>query len=272
MTDTQMLSTSKFAQLLQSDTASMFQLLRDLNWIERQQDQWLLTPLGELEGGSYRDSDKFGRYIVWPESLLQHPLLAFGGKDLISASKIAEPLNVNAFTINATMAELGWLEKQHNGWLATSLGQKLGAEQKNGQHGFYVLWPPQIVQHELLQNALDNVLANKKMRCLDGLDTNNLGEQRINNFLYLHHIVRAWHYPIPASKFICNFYLPQYKIFLDFWGFDFSTGSLKDKLDRDDFYQQHGLRSISLNDEDIKNIDHVLTKKLTTLGVTLFQS
>lgn len=267
-----MLSSSKLAQRLNIDTAAMFQLLVELGWIERQNEHWVLTAHGELEGGQYQHSEKFGQYIVWPETVAQHPSLAFGGRDLLSASKIAEPLQLNAFTINAVMAELGWLEKQAQGWIASSLGQKLGAEQRNGQHGFFVLWPPAILEHAKLSSALDNILGKQAMPCLDGLSTANLGEQRINNFLYLHHIIRAWHYQIPNSTFVSNFYLPKYKIFIDFWGFDFSTGSLKDKLDRDEFYQTNGLRHISLNDEDLLQLDTVLTKKLTAFGVPLFQS
>lgn len=272
MQDHLMLSSSKLAQRLNIETTAMFQLLLELGWIERQQEQWILTAHGELEGGQYQHSDKFGRYIVWPETIIQHSALAFGGSGLLSASKIAEPLQVGAFTINALMAELGWLEKQTQGWIATALGQKLGAEQRNGQHGFFVLWPPSIIEKQELQQGLDNILGRKSMRCLDGLETANLGEQRINNFLYLHHLIRAWHYKIPNSPFISNFYLPKYKIFIDFWGFDFSTGTLKDKLDRDDFYQKNGLRFISLNDEDMQQLDSVLTKKLTAFGVTLFQN
>lgn len=267
-----MLSSSKLAQRLTMETAAIFQLLVDLGWIERQHDRWILTAHGELEGGQYQHSDKFGQYIVWPETLVQHPSLAFGGSDLLSASKIAEPLQLNAFTLNALMAELGWLEKHTQGWIATALGQKLGAEQRNGQHGFFVLWPPAILEKNEFKTALDNVLGKQALTCLDGLTTANIGEQRINNFLYLHHIIRAWHYKIPNSPFVSSFYLPRHKIFIDFWGFDFSTGSLKDKLDRDEFYQSNGLRFISLNDEDLQQLDAVLTKKLTAFGVPLFQS
>ena len=39
-------------------------------------ESWLLTPKGEFEGGSYQNSRRYGRYIVWPEAIEDHPLLA----------------------------------------------------------------------------------------------------------------------------------------------------------------------------------------------------
>jgi hypothetical protein len=69
------LSTSALAKRLRLPVQQLFLTLRDYGWIDRRGNAWVLTAKGELHGGSYQDSDRFGRYIVWPESLVGHPML-----------------------------------------------------------------------------------------------------------------------------------------------------------------------------------------------------
>ncbi|MDA8752758.1 hypothetical protein N9M39_01220, partial [Halieaceae bacterium] len=73
--DTDRLSTSALARKLEIPVQQLFATLRDYGWILRQADNWVLTPKGEFEGGDYQESRRYGRYIVWPEKLLSHPLL-----------------------------------------------------------------------------------------------------------------------------------------------------------------------------------------------------
>ena len=63
------LSTSALARKLEIPAQQLFATLKDYGWIQRQGEGWLLTPKGEFEGGQYRQSKRFGRYVVWPESL-----------------------------------------------------------------------------------------------------------------------------------------------------------------------------------------------------------
>lgn len=269
MTDDKLLSTSRLADLLKTDARQLFRLLSDNGWIVRENNQWKLTAHGELEGGSYQHSDKYGEYIVWPQTLAQHPLLQAGGREALSATRLGELYGVSAYCINSVLSGLGWQDKDQRGWMLSELGAKQGGEQRNGKHGFFVLWPAAIRDNALLVAMLDNLTGKQRGVCLDGLAVNNSGEQRINNWLYLHQLVRAYHHPVPGSSYTSTFYLPQRKVFVDYWGFDFSTGSLADKLDRQAFYQANGLRHIEIGDDDLDKLDEVLPKKLLPFGIQL---
>lgn len=270
MTDVQEVSTSRLASLLKMEVAALFRLLTEQGWIVRESKQWHLTDHGMLEGGRYQESAQYGRYIVWPNSLIHHPLLQNGGRDYLSATRLGDLYQLSAYSINSLLADLGWLDKEPQGWMLSELGKRQGGMQRNGKHGFFVLWPLDIQQNSLLQDRLDNATGKKRGPCLDGLSVNNAGQQRLNNWLYLHHIVRAWQHPVPGSSFNCTFYLPARKIFIDYWGLDPSTGSLTEKMDRQAFYRANGLRFIDLNDEDVQQLDEVLPQKLLDHGMSLF--
>ena len=87
MAEPEKLSTTALARKLGIPTQQLFATLKDYGWIQRHQDSWLLTNKGEFEGGSYADSKRYGRYIVWPESLVEHPMLsAIESNQRVSAS------------------------------------------------------------------------------------------------------------------------------------------------------------------------------------------
>ena len=73
--DDNRLSTTALAKKLNIPVQQLFATLKDYGWIQRASDTWALTSKGEFEGGSYQQSRRFGRYIVWPERLDHHPLL-----------------------------------------------------------------------------------------------------------------------------------------------------------------------------------------------------
>lgn len=270
MAEQQEVSTSRLANMLKIEVAVLFRLLADSGWIVRDAKQWHLTDHGALEGGRYQNSEQFGRYIVWPSTLIDHPLLHNAGREYLSASRLGELNQLSAYCINSLLAELGWLDKEPNGWMITDLGKKQGGTQRNGKHGFFVLWPLDIQENSLLQAAVDNATGKKRGPCLDGLVVNNAAQQRLNNWFYLHHIVRAWQHPVPGSHYSCTFYLPARKVFVDYWGIDPSTGSLMDKMDKQAFYRANGLRFIDLNDDDIQQLDTVLPQQLLSYGMPLF--
>lgn len=272
MDDGKLISTTRLAEQMKIDAKLLFQLLAELGWIIRDENKWKLTAHGELEGGQYQQSDKYGEYIVWPQSLSQHALLAANNNEPLSASRLAELYGVSAHCINSVLSNLGWLEKDQRGWMITDLGSQHGGSQRNGKHGFFVLWPASLRENALFSEVMANITAQKRGPCLDGLVVNNAGEQRINNWLYLHHIVRGYRHPVPGANFTANFYLPTRKVFIDYWGFDLTTGSLSDKLARVDFYKAHGLRYIEISDEDLDKLDEVLPKKLLPFGIQLHTS
>ncbi len=270
MAEQQEVSTSRLASMLKVEVAVLFRLLCDSGWIVRDANQWQLTDHGIVEGGRYQQSEQFGRYIVWPIRLVEHPLLCNGGRDYLSASKLGELNQLSGYCMNSLFAELGWLDKEQNGWMITDLGKKQGGMQRTGKHGFFVLWPLDIQHNSLLEAVIANTKGKKRGPCLDGLIVDNAAQQRLNNWLYLHQIVRAWQHPVPGSHYMCTFFLPARKIFIDYWGIDPSTGSLMDKMDKQAFYRANGLRFIDVSDDDIEQLDAVLPQKLLSYGLSVF--
>jgi hypothetical protein len=86
----QKLSTSALAKTLDIPLQQLFGTLRDCGWIRKVEDGWVLTAKGEFEGGEYIHSKRYGRYIVWPETLLEHQLLrGIESNRLLNSAQIA---------------------------------------------------------------------------------------------------------------------------------------------------------------------------------------
>ena len=98
------LSTTALAQKLNIPVQQLFATLQDYGWILRSGKTWTLTPKGEYEGGSYRTSKRYGRYILWPAQLDHHPLLAAieSNKRITAASMCRYYPRLHARQINQT--------------------------------------------------------------------------------------------------------------------------------------------------------------------------
>ena len=68
------LSATSLAKELNMTVQSVVQVLLDMGLIARNGKVWDLTPNGFSRGGSYRDSAKTGRYIVWPKSIIRNSM------------------------------------------------------------------------------------------------------------------------------------------------------------------------------------------------------
>ncbi|MCY4584723.1 MAG: hypothetical protein OXB98_01675 [Bryobacterales bacterium] len=76
------------------------------------------------------------------------------GKPGLNASKLGEHFNVSSQRMNLTLAELGWIERAVKGWSPTRQGVDLGARAAEFNGRPYVTWPDEVVQNEILANAL----------------------------------------------------------------------------------------------------------------------
>lgn len=80
-----------------------------------------------------------------------------GGKGArLSATQIGELIGLKAYGVNRVLAELGWIEKDLEGWIATDLGKKQGAfEKHHAQSGVpYVVWPEAIVSNRFFDQVV----------------------------------------------------------------------------------------------------------------------
>jgi hypothetical protein len=157
------LSTSALAKRLKLPIQQLFVTLRDYGWIDRRGKGWALTAKGELHGGAYQDSQRFGRYIVWPESLIEHPLLS-----AIESNQRVTPgamrryyAHLSVRQINRNFAELGLLRSTRRGLELTPLGERFGGRQEQNEDNalLVVSWPHEIVDHPVIHRELTRLLS-----------------------------------------------------------------------------------------------------------------
>lgn len=154
----QKLSTSALAKAVEVPSQQLFSTLKDYGWIRKLEEGWALTRKGEFEGGEYVHSKRYGRYIVWPPELVEHPLLqALEDNRHTSATALGKPLGLNAREVNRILAELGWIRHGMQGWELTALGEQCdGVQLENESSGtFYVVWPQSIASHTELTAQLN---------------------------------------------------------------------------------------------------------------------
>lgn len=148
------ISTTSLANDLDMPVNDLFTKLKDLGWINRKNDKWILTDLGKQKGGQTRNNPKFGEYIVWPEfiSIDNHP--KYQKAKLINATAIGKYFDLSSQRLNLIFSELGWIEKDIAGWGVTKLGKTLGGRQFEHETsgGTYVLWPDTILTNKNLTN------------------------------------------------------------------------------------------------------------------------
>ncbi|MFV0278712.1 MAG: hypothetical protein ACK5HY_16225 [Parahaliea sp.] len=291
------LSTTALAKALELPAQQLFVTLRDYGWIERRGEHWLLTPKGEYEGGSYRNSTRFGRYIVWPETLLEHPLLsAIESSQRITAASLRRFFpGLHTRSINRALAELGLQQHSILGWELTDLGRRWGGQQAESENSgaFYVTWPDEIVDHPVVQRELGRLLS-VSVAEKDGADPSPGGEpdlfaavepaqQRVGldghcldsalqrqvcNWLYLAQLAHAHRRALPSeAPLVADFYLPQGSVYIDCWDDEVAAGELSARLRRREIYRELRLRSIELTVADGERLDEVLGRALLAFGI-----
>jgi hypothetical protein len=271
--------------------------LRDYGWIERHSDSWTLTNKGEFEGGSYQNSRRYGRYIVWPESLDQHPLVqAIESNQRITAAGMRRYYTrMHPRQINRALAELGLQLHSILGWELTALGKSLGGQQEESDNtgAYYVTWPHEIVDHPVVHRELSlqsnhkqeadpaqseapesDLFASEEnpepvvLRGVDGHILTSTLELRVCNWLYMAQLVHAHQRALPTQELVCaDFYVPTGNVYIDCWDADVAANKLSGKLLKRELYKEHGLRHIEINEADIERLDEVLGRGLHAFGI-----
>ena len=278
------LSTSALAKQLAISSQQLFGSLKDFGWIRKGDDGWLLTGKGEFEGGEYVHSNRYGRYVVWPPELVQHPLLqALEDQRSLSATALGKPHGLNAREINRLLAELGWMKHSVQGWELTAQGEQQGGIQLENEHSgtFYVLWPETIQQHPLFQQQLhwalkpaeqqavaaDDLFADTESSyvSVDGHSHNSLHQLQVCQWLYSTGLAHACRRRLPVEEeHYADFYLPACHVYIECWD---ESGGLAERMTRKTLYDQLQLPVIELQGSDWDSLDETLTRKLRKFGV-----
>ena len=291
MAEPDKLSTSALARKLGLPVQQLFATLKDYDWIQRHEDAWLLTNKGEFEGGGYVDSKRYGRYIVWPDSLVDHPLLsAIESNQRVSAAQLRRYFpKLHPRQINRALAELGLQLHSILGWELTELGKQLGGQQEESESSgaFYVTWPHEIIDHPVIHRELeaqslagelaggdepaDDLFAPAALTDLVGIDGHALETQlelKVCNWLYLAQLAHAHQRALPVEELLyADFYLPAARAYIECWDEEEPPERLTLKLKKKDVYREQGLRVIEVNAGDMERLDEVLGRALLEYGI-----
>lgn len=285
----QSLSTSALAKALAMSSQQLFSSLSDYGWIKRVGDSWELTPKGEFEGGEYVHSKKYGRYIVWPNKIAEHPLLqAMEDNRTISAKALGERYQLTAREVNRAFAELAWVKHSSQGWELTRLGEQRGGVQfENEQSGtFYVLWPESIQGDEQLSRQLtycgqvnapeqgegdDLFTKDAVYSSLDAHQHGSKAQLQICHWLYMAGFAHACQRRLPGDEELyADFYLPVQQLYIEYWGGATSGHAIALQMQRKAKYDEYGLTLIEVEADDLSDLDAVLTKTLRKQGIRVY--
>lgn len=293
------LSTTSLAKELRITAQALFQRLVEAGLIIRTGDTWELTSLGKSQGGLYKHSEKFRRYIVWPESIVAELEHSHNGAShgLLTATAIGKNFQMSPNRINSILSELGWIKKDViKGWHVTELGKRLGGVQsKYDTTGVsYVRWPQTIIRNTILidnilqasgdtsnmnQNQLQNAVSpdltdfrdkfKPEHRATDGHNVRSKAELIIDNWLYFSKIVHAYERKLPIEEEIyCDFYIPTGKVYIEYWGLE-EDKYLARKEKKLEIYRKYKLNLIELFDKDVSNLEDTLPAKLLEFGIPI---
>lgn len=284
------MSTSALARQLEVPVQQLFGTLKDYDWIRKVSDGWALTPKGEFEGGEYRNSKRYGRYIVWPSTLESHPMLrALENNKMLSSAAIGEKFSLSGRAVNRVLAELGWLRREAHGWMLTAAGSRQGGVQLENRQSdmLYALWPQAVLDEAVFVGRLQDCAAafqpstngavsgggdlfarEGDFRSVDGHIYRRRELMCICQWLYLAGVLHASERRLPVEeKLHADFFLPLNQVFIDYWAADATAGELKASMRKAELYRELGLAHIELHPEDIEQLDDIMPRQLHKFGV-----
>lgn len=298
------ISTTSLANDLDLPVNDLFTKLKDLGWISRKNDKWILTDLGKQKGGQTRNNPKFGEYIVWPEFISIDSTHKQQKTKLINATAIGKHFDISSQRLNLILSELGWIEKDIAGWEVTKLGKTLGGRQFEHETsgGTYVLWPETILTNRNLTNVFNDnhgdqesqkdyrndleiqeKLPEKKsgdsfrdkfpatLRTKDGHMVRSRAEVIIDNALYDYKLAHAYERKVPIEEdMYSDFFIPTENVYIEFWGLENDPKYAERKKVKISTYKKYDFKLIELSDDDISNLDDHLPKKLLKFNIRVY--
>ena len=284
----QKVSTSALAKTLEVPSQQLFSTLKDYGWIRKLEEGWGLTSKGEFEGGEYVHSKRYGRYIVWPEVLADHPLLqALEDNRYIAATAIGKSVGINPREVNRILAELGWLKHGFQGWELTALGEERGGIQlENESSGtFYVVWPQNVQSDRVLEAQLGfaaEITSERSVECGDlfaeqsnyqGVD-GHLHQDKVHlqicHWLYMAGQVHACKRRLPVEEdLFADFYLPSHHLYIEVLSDD-TSAALSNRMRRREIYKKWSFAVIDIEKTDVGHLDDVLTKQFRKHGIRVY--
>ena len=285
MPATDKLSTSALARSLDVPIQQLFAALKDYEWIVRSGDDWLLTPKGEFEGGAYRDSKKYGRYIVGPADVAQHPLLvAIEAQQRHTAVEWSQREGLpHRDYIERLLVELSWLKDTSLGTVITPLGRAQGGEllATNPNRPAVTVWPSSAEHNAQLQamihhvkallaidsapkSELFEILAPGQWSTIEGRQCGNPLQARCCNWLYLRRVSFATDCQLAPGAF-ADVYLPKERAVILLQPESARAGELKRFIETQGVFQSTGYPLAIFTAEQSGRLEYELDAWLKTL-------
>lgn len=286
------LSTTAMAKLLDMSAQQLFSALKDYGWIDRVDNAWILTSKGEFEGGEYRDSKRYGRYIVWPEALQHHALVvSIENSQRLTTANLAKRFGLHPRMVSRALAELGLQTHTILGWELTEQGDKFGGVQEESESSgsLHVSWPKDIIENPVVHRELDTLClvdvtdesnpddsvvdlfsasSESLFASSDGHQLHTQLELHVCNWLYLAQLAHAYKRRLPVEdQLLADFYLPAASVYIECWQDKLEHKNLSNKLKKQETYRVERLRVIDIHSRDINRLDKVLGDSLRELGI-----
>ncbi len=214
-------------------------------------------------------------------------ILSKSGK-FITSTEIGKFLNISPRSVNARLSEIGWLQKTTEGWVLTPLGKHVGGiQKKHPQSGnFYCVWADSILIHPDIvvtakspgetnepKNSAESEFRDKfpaKLRTTDGHYVRSRAELLIDNWLYMAEIVHAYERKLPIEEeAYCDFYLPNGRVYIEFWGLGNDTKYARRKQIKIELYKKYDFSLIEIQDADIERLDDIFPARLLPFGIKI---
>lgn len=253
-------------------------------------DNRAITAKGIKSGGETKQF-KGINYIAWPIEF--DPM----NRVLLGVKELGQKWGVSGQRINRLLNEKGFIEKATKGWSVTPLGKKLGGVQRMypTTGAAFVMWPDNLLdnkQFKEIQTTLDNSeliqvedFSNDKSGNLkpqgryktkDGHFVRSRAEVIIDNWLFECRLPHAYERSLPIEEHVvCDWYIPPFgansskPVYIEFWGMD-TEAYLARKKEKLSIYGRYPeLNLIQLNERDLDDIDNVLSRELTKVGINV---
>lgn len=109
-----------------------------------------------------------------------------------------------------------------------------------------------------------------EFRCDNGVYVRSLSELFIAQWLYANRITfeyeRKVYFASCNQSALCDFYLPDYDVYVEFWGMEENEQYAAYKLWKEPLYRHNGYRLVSLHFEDLKNFRDSLRREMKACG------
>jgi len=249
-----------------------------------------ITNTGIAAGGEAK-SFKGITYIAWPVDF--DPL----NREVLGVKELGTKWGVSGQRINRLLNEKGFIEKATKGWAVTPLGKKLGGIQKvyTTTGASFVMWPDNLLENKQfkeIRSTLDNsdiVPEDEKVedkggnlkpqgryKTKDGHFVRSRAEVIIDNWLFECRLPHAYERNLPIEEnVVCDWYIPPFgansskPVYIEYWGLDTEKYQDRKKEKLAIYGRYPELNLIQLNEKDLDDIDNVLSRELTKVGINV---